>query len=148
MIKEKMKINEILTLSKLAPPSPTSQRSMTKCLSAKGIKKQEITHTVGMFWTEGVNIANLRLVFLEVCLLAETACNLDFAGFLLFPDKSKSLCLDFLFNNVVYAKHLLSFRNFGRCQIEGAYIQAAYSKPWILHPLHYRALPPGKVTHC
>ena len=53
---------------------------------------------------------------------------MDFAGFSLFPDKSNSLCLDFLFNNVVYAKHLLSFWNFGRCQTEGAYIRTAYNR--------------------
>lgn len=65
---------------------------------------------------------------LRSLLAEETACNLDFAGFSVFPDKSNSLCLDFLFNNVVYAKHLLSFWNFGRCQIEGAYIWTAFNR--------------------
>lgn len=45
----------MLTLSINWPlPPPTSQRSMTRVFVCQGIKKQETTHTVGMFWTEGL----------------------------------------------------------------------------------------------
>lgn len=43
----------MLTLpTNLSLPPPTSQRSMTRVFVCQSIKKQETTHTVGMFWTE------------------------------------------------------------------------------------------------
>lgn len=87
------------------------------------------------FCAERVNIAHLRLMFLERPAFEGGSQELEFPrGFHFFRiDKSNLLCLDCLCNSIVSAEHFPSFWTFDKCQIEAAYMNSLQWKPRALH---------------
>lgn len=74
----------MLTLSTNLPlPSPTFQRSLTRVFVCRGVKKQETLMLLACS-DRRVNIADLRLVFLEACLQRRQLATWILQGFRFF----------------------------------------------------------------